>query len=337
MATPTEQPSHPEPVPDTAAAGANSAADKPAPQAFSAPGELQRGIVVLVCVQTLWALLPIYWKNLTHMAPIEILCHRSFWGFFVVLALLWARGGMHEVIDIAKNRRTLLFMTGCSMVHMFNWGFYIWAVGSGHIIDAALGNYMLPLFSVLCGTFFFKERPRPLQWFAIGTAAIGVIGMVVFYRSLPWVGLVSATTSVMFAAFRKNAPVNATSGLVLELLISAPLLWGYLAYLAITGQSSFGLSFSQDLWLIGAGIVTIIPQMGYAFALCRVPLTTISLVQYIPPTGNFLVGLFLFGEVFTPDKIFGFCFIWAGLLIFTFEGFHFFRSKRKLAYGRSAP
>jgi len=177
---------------------------------------------------------------------------------------------------------------------------------------------------VLCGFLLFRERPRRLQWVAIVTAAAGVVGMVVWYGSLPWVGMLVAFNSVLYAFMRKHAPVNATPGLCLELLISAPILWSYLVYLIASGNSAFmTISLEQDLWLIGTGIVTIIPQMGYAYALCRVPLTTLSLMQYIPPTGNMLVGILLFGEAFTQDKIFGFAFIWAGLLIFILEVYRF--------------
>ncbi|MCC8194706.1 MAG: EamA family transporter RarD [Deltaproteobacteria bacterium] len=305
------------------------------PPDFTGEGELQRGIAVVFTVNIIWALLPIYWKQVAHIPATEVVCHRSFWGFFLVLFLLWLRGGLSEIGDICRNRRTLLFMIGCSFSHMFGWGFYIWAVGSGRILDAALGSYMLPVLNVFSGFIFFRERPRRLQWVSIALAACGVSGMIAVFGSIPWVGLVSACNSVLFAALRKNAPVNAMPGLVLELLISAPFLWGYLAYLTVTGQGMFlSLSVSQDLWLIGAGIVTIIPQMGYAYALCRVPLTTISLMQYIPPTGNFLVGIFLFNESFGADKIFGFLFIWAGLIIFTLEGFLFRKMIKTAATGR---
>ena len=293
---------------------------------FTGEGEYQRGLSVLVCVYAIWALLPIYWKQLTHVSPIEVLCHRSLWGFFLVFFLLWLRGGLSEIMEVVRNRRNLMFITGCSFSHMFGWGLYIWAVGSGHILDAALGHYMQPIFSVLCGYILFKERPRRIQWAAISLAGMSVLGMVVMFGSFPWVGLLIALNGIIFATMRKKAPVNAMPGLVLELVISAPILWGYLAYLLLTGQSTFGsIDICQDLWLIGAGIVTIIPQMGYAYGLCRVPLTTISLMQYIPPTGNFLVGLFLFNEIFSTDKIFGFVFIWIGLIVFTLEGISFRR------------
>jgi len=291
---------------------------------FTGEGELQKGLAVLFSVNIIWALLPMYWKQLAHVPALEVLCHRSFWGFLMVFALLWSRGKLFEVRDIVRNRHNFKFMAGCSMVHMFSWGFYIWAVSSGHILDAALGYYILPLFSVFCGFLLFRERPRRLQWIAIATAAIGVLGMMAWYGSLPWVGLLVAINSALFAALRKHAPVNAMPGLCLELLISAPILWSYLIYLLYSGNSAFmTVSVEQDLWLIGAGVVTIIPQMGYAYGLCRVPLTTISLMQYLPPTGNMLVGILLFGEALTQDKIFGFACIWAGLLIFSLEAYHF--------------
>jgi chloramphenicol-sensitive protein RarD len=295
---------------------------------FTGEGALQKGIAVLLGANIIWALLPVYWKQLAHIPTLEVLCHRSIWGFLLAVILLWGQGRLCEVKDIVRNRRNLKFMIGCSMSHMFGWGFYIWSVSSGHIIDAALGYYILPMFSVLCGFLLFRERPRRLQWAAIATAATGVLGMVAWYGSLPWVGMVVACNSVLFAAMRKHAPVNAIPGLCLELLISAPILWSYCAYLIATGNSTFlAVSLEQDLWLIGAGIVTIIPKMGYAYGLCRVPLTTISLMQYLPPTGNVLVGILLFGEAFTPDTMFGFSLIWAGLVIFSLEMYHFHRTR----------
>ena len=291
---------------------------------FTGEGELRKGVAALFSVNVIWALLPMYWTQLTHVSAFEVLCHRSFWGFLLIAALLWGRGGLAELRDIVRTRRSLKFMAGCSMSQMFGWGLYIWAVGSGHILDAALGHYVLPMLSVLCGFVLFRERPRRMQWAAIATAAMGVLGMVLWYGSLPWVGLLVACNGVLFAALRKRAPVNAVPGLCLELIISAPILWTYLLYLLISGNSAFMTdSPEQDLRLIGAGIVTIIPQIGYAYGLCRVPLTTISLLQYLPPTGNVLVGVLLLGEVFTRDKIFGFAFIWTGLALFSLEAYRF--------------
>ena len=297
---------------------------------FTGEGELQKGVAALFSVYGVWALMPMYWKQLAHVSALEVLCHRSFWGFLLVVALLWGQGRLFEVRDIVRDRRSLKFMAGCSMSHMFGWGFYIWAVSSGRILDAALGHYILPLLSVFSGFLLFRERPRRLQWLAIATAAIGVLGMVFWYGSLPWVGLLVAFNSVLFAILRKHAPVNAMPGLCLELLISAPILWSYLIYLFVSGAGVFmTISPGQDAWLIGAGIMTIIPQVGYAYGLCRVPLTIISLMQYLPPTGNVLVGVLLFGEVFTQDKIFGFSFIWTGLLIFSLEAYYNHKSKMK--------
>jgi len=303
---------------------------------FTGEGELQKGVAVLFSVNIVWALLPMYWTRLTHVPAFEVLCHRAFWGFFLVVAVLWGQGRLVEVRDIVRNRRTLAFMAGCSLSQMFGWGFYIWAVSSGHILDAALGHYVLPLLSVLCGFLLFRERPRRLRWVAIATAAVGVLGMVVWYGSVPWVGLLVAINGVLFAATRKHAPVNAMPGLCLELLISAPVLWSYLIYLICSGNSAFlTVSPAQDLWLIGAGIVTIIPQMGYAYGLCRVPLTTISLMQYLPPTGNVLVGVLFLNEAFTRDKIFGFACIWTGLVIFSLDAWRFHQRNLQFLRGQA--
>ena len=109
---------------------------------FTGPGEMQKGVAVLLTVNIIWALLPMYWKQLTHVPAIEVLCHRSFWGFLLIITLLWGMGRLSEVRDIVRNRQSLKFMVGCSFSHTFGWGFYIWAVSSGRILDAALGHYI---------------------------------------------------------------------------------------------------------------------------------------------------------------------------------------------------
>ncbi len=285
--------------------------------------DLQReGLPVLLGVYIFWGLLPIYWKQLLHVPPIEVLCHRSLWGFLLVIGLLWGRGAFQEVKSVFTDKRTLKFMVGCSAAHLFGWGFYIWALGNGLILEASLGSYILPLLSAVAGYLFFKERPRRLQWVAIAVAGAGVLGMVLCYGTLPWAALLMAGNSVLFAVLRKQAPVNATPGLVVEMMLSGPFLWGYLTWLHATSQGVMGTTtLEADLWLIGAGIVTVLPQLGYAYGLSRVSLTTLSLLQYIPPTGTFLVGVYVFGEVFSGDKILGFTCIWIGLAIFTIEGY----------------
>lgn len=299
-------------------------------QAGSCPDQVDQqrdGLAVLLVVYISWGVLPIYWKQLLHVPPLEVLCHRSLWGFLLVIGLLWGRGAFQEVKNVFADKRTLKFMVGCSMAHMFGWGFYIWAIANGLILEASLGAYILPLLSAIAGYVFFKERPRRLQWIAITIAGAGVLGMVLCYGTLPWAALLMGGNSVIFAVLRKHAPVNATPGLVVEMILSGPILWGYLTWLHATGQGFLGsTSLEADLWLVGAGIVTVLPQLGYAYGLNRVPLTTLSLLQYIPPTGTFLVGVFLFGEVFSPDRILGFGCIWAGLVLFTFEGYRHHRN-----------
>ena len=299
-------------------------------QAGSCPdqGEQQRdGLAVLLVVYISWGLLPIYWKQLLHVPPLEVLCHRSLWGFLLVVAMLWGKGAFQEVKNVFADKRTLKFMVGCSAAHMFGWGFYIWAIANGLILEASLGSYILPLLSAVAGYIFFNERPRRLQWIAIAIAGAGVLGMVLCYGTLPWAALLMGGNSVIFAVLRKHAPVNATPGLVVEMILSGPILWGYLTWLHATGQGFLGSSgLEADLWLVGAGIVTVLPQLGYAYGLNRVPLTTLSLLQYIPPTGTFLVGVFLFGEVFSADRILGFGCILAGLVLFTIEGYRHHRN-----------
>lgn len=294
------------------------------------PNSGRDGLSVLITVYIAWALLPLYWRELNHVPSFEVLCHRSFWGFFFVLGILWYQKRLGDIRSIFRDRRTLLFMTGCSAAHLGGWGLFIWAIAHGKLLESSLGNYILPMCSVLSGFFIFKERPRRGQWAAIVIAGIGVAGMVLRYGSLPWVAVGTAGCSVVFTLCRKRVPgVSATAGLVADMMLSSPILWGYLLWLHLTGQGtlgSAGQTLLQDIWLIGAGIVTMLPQLGFAYGLSRVPLTTLSLLQYLPPTGSFLIGAFVLGEPIGPDKVFGFSFIWVGLILFTIEGFYYYRN-----------
>ena len=303
-------------------------------QTFSAAQQATRyreGVWSLLAVYILWGTVPLYWRQLGHIPPLEVLAHRYFWGVLLGAFLLsLQKGGWGEIRDTVKDRRSLLLMVACSMAHMFSWGLYIWAVSAGKVLDLSLGYYILPLLSVVAGYLAFSERPRPLQWGAIALAACGVLGMVLFYGSFPWIGLLLAISACAFAVLRKHVAIGATPGLVLELLLPAPLFWGYLIWLHATGQGATTIFFDgPGLLLIGAGILTVLPQMGYAYGLTRVPLTTLSLMQYILPTGKFMVGFFLFHEAFTRDKAFGFTLIWAGVLLFVLEGY---RAHRQIAH-----
>ena len=299
----------------------------PAHTGIAADLQRQRqGLPSILAAYIIWAALPIYWKQLGNIPAFEILCHRSLWGCILVCLAMWAKGSFKDLKASIKNRRALRLMLACSALHTFSWFFFIWSVSAGYLLELSLGNYILPLLSVVAGFVVFKERPRRMQWVAIALAACGVFGTIAYYGHLPWVAFVSAASPVLFAIVRKKAPVDAIPGMVMELFISGPFLWACLIWLHATGQGHMGSAdLSADLWLVGAGIFTVVPQVAYAYGLTRIPLTTLSLLQYLPPTGYFLIGTFLHNEPLTEARLVAFVFIWLGLILFTLEGYRYHR------------
>ncbi|MES9994716.1 EamA family transporter RarD [Desulfovibrio aminophilus] len=279
------------------------------------------GIASLFAVYVCWGLFPLYWKNFAAVPPLEVVCHRSIWGLALLAPALCLTRLGREFLAACRDRRNLLFIGLCSMAHMANWCLHIWGSGRGRVLEISLGSYILPLLSVLAGACIFRERPRPLQWTALGLAACGVVIMTVHHRAFPWLALAIALTSATFAVSRKHAPVGAAAGLVMELAFTLPVLAGYMAWLIVHGQASMGRGDTHmDLLLVGAGVITALTQILYNYGLHRARMTTLGILQYVMPSVSFLLGVYAFNETVTPARVSGFGCIWAGLALYTLDG-----------------
>jgi chloramphenicol-sensitive protein RarD len=203
-----------------------------------------------------------------------------------------------------------------------NWLTYVWAVNAGYIVETSLGYYINPLLSVLLGVIFLRERLRPLQWLPVGLAALGVAYLTLVYGRPPWIALALAFTFGLYGLVKKIAPLGSLHGLTLEtgiLFIPALL---FLTYLGITGKGAFlGGSPKTDILLVGAGIVTAVPLLFFASAARRIPLVMIGLMQFIAPTIQFMIGVFIYDEPFSQDQLIGFSIVWLALIVFWVEGF----------------
>ncbi len=296
---------------------------------------MKRGVLAAIVAYTLWGILPVYWKAIQSVPALEILCHRTVWSFVFVLVLLSARkqwAWLHR----AKNPRTLLVFFGSACLLGLNWYTYIWAVNSGHVVDSSLGYFINPLVSVLLGVFFLGERLRLWQGIAIGLAAAAVIFLTVDVGAFPWIALTLAGTFGLYGLLRKTAALGSLEGLSLETsLLSLPAL-AYLALLALDGSGSFGQAGpATSLLLIGAGVVTAFPLLMFAFAARHVTLSTVGILQYIAPTLQFLLGVFVYGEPFTSTRLVGFAAIWIALAIYSLEGLMVERYRRAHALSTS--
>ena len=279
------------------------------------------GVLSAVGAYALWGLLPIYWKAVQTVPAFEIICHRMAWSFaFVALLLIWKR--RWEWLQQVRNRPvTLITFLGTSSILALNWFIYIWAVNAGHIVDTSLGYFINPLLSVLLGVLFLGERLRLWQWISVGIAACGVSYLTLSHGAFPWIALGLATTFGFYGLLRKTAPLGALEGLSLETTFLFLPALAYLLYLERVGTASFGHTVALTNILIAlSGVVTALPLILFAYAAKRVTLATVGILQYIAPTGQFLLGVLVYGETFTQPRMVGFSVIWIALLIYSLEG-----------------
>jgi len=291
----------------------------------------KNGALAAIAAYALWGILPVYWKFVQEVPAFEILCHRMAWSFiFVVLLLTW-RKNWKWLRQAKKHPRTLLTFLGTSCILALNWFIYIWAVNTGHILDTSLGYFINPLFSVFLGVIFLKERLRLWQGVAVGIAAGGVIYLTLIYGVFPWIAFSLAFTFGLYGLLRKKAALDAMEGISLEMAFLFLPAFAYLLYLELAGMASFGhAGIMTNALLAFAGVVTVLPLLLFTYAAKRTTLTTVGILQYITPTGQFLLGVLVYGEPFAQMRVIGFGVIWIALLTYSIEGM-IERRKRKFS------
>lgn len=276
------------------------------------------GVACASGAYAMWGVFPVYFKAVAGIPALEVLAHRVVWSVVVVAALLTFRRGWTLVIAALGSPRLTLTLAASASIISLNWGVFIWAVGQGRILECSLGYYINPLVSVVFGVAVLGERLRWVQWLAVGLAAAGVAFEVVAFGALPWVALTLAISFALYGLIRKTAPVDPVSGLFIETLLLCPLALGYLAFLAMHGGGHFlAEGWRTDALLALAGPVTALPLLLFVAGAQRIRLTTIGLLQYIAPTGHFLLAIFAYGERFTPAHVGTFAMIWLALAIYT--------------------
>ena len=278
-----------------------------------------------------WGMLPVYWKALVCVPAFEILCHRIVWSLVAIALVLWATGRLGELRHALASRRTVAILCATSLLVTLNWGVYIWAVNSAHVLQASLGYYINPLVNVLLGCLFLGERPRRLQMVAIALATAGVAVMVVSLGQMPWISLVLAFSFGLYGLARKVAQVESLPGLLFETFALGLPAAAWLGWLAVSGQGSLGtVDRTTDILLLGAGIVTAAPLAAFAHAARRLTLATVGVLQYIAPTSMFLLGVFAYHEPFTTTHLATFLLIWTGVAVYTAEGLIQHRKLRRI-------
>jgi len=279
-------------------------------------GDTGAGFAYAVAAYLMWGFLPLYMKAITHIPPVEIIAHRILWSVPIAGLILIVLGRTGDVMRALKTPRMVGMAAVTAALISVNWGVYVWAIANDRALDAALGYYINPLFSVALGAILLREKLARAQWVAVGLAGLAVAILTISAGVLPWVALVLMTTFGIYGFLRKTLPIGPNQGFLLEVLLLCPLALVYLAWLGPSGQFFAG-SWQDTALLIGTGAVTAIPLMLYANGAKGLRLSTIGLLQYIAPTMIFLIAVFIFNEPFGPARALAFPMIWAALIIYT--------------------
>ena len=272
------------------------------------------GLIFGVGSYVLWGLFPLYWPLLQPANPLEIVSHRAVWTLVFCLIVLALSKQLHSTIAIVKKPKIMagLFLT--TILVSINWLTYIWATNNGHVVEAALGYYINPLIIIAFGVLLLREKMRPLQWLAVGIAAVGVTILTIDYGRLPWVAISLALSWGTYGLVKKKLDLGALNGLAIETLISLIPYAGYLIYLGNQGTGQFGQKPGLTILLISAGAVTAIPLLLFNGSTTRLPYSTIGLLQYITPTIQFSIGVWIRHEDMPAARWIGFVVIWLALL-----------------------
>lgn len=275
------------------------------------------GLFYGVSAYFLWGVLPLYMKAMSHIPTLEIIGHRIIWSLPVVGFIVIVRGNTRNVISALKDPRQVLTSILTAFLLSINWGLYVWAITSGHALDAALGYFINPLFSIFLGAVFLKEKLNRVQWVAIIFVAFSVGLLTWDYGHLPYISLGMTFSWGIYGFLKKSLPIGPNQGFFLEILLLAPMAIVYIIYLEIVGGYFWGGSSVDVFLLLGCGIVTAGPLLLFANGAKLLRLSTIGILQYLAPTMMFLIAIFIFKEEFGTIKFISFSIIWLSLIIYS--------------------
>ncbi|MEC5218895.1 chloramphenicol-sensitive protein RarD [Actimicrobium sp. GrIS 1.19] len=299
---------------------------------------MRKGMLYAAAAYTIWGLFPLYFKTLQAIAPLQILMHRMVWSLLFVLCILAWRRQWSWLREVAGKPLVLAGFMLSAVLLSTNWFIYIWAVNNGRIIDSSLGYFINPLVNVLLGYLVLGERLRLGQWLAVALAAAGVAWLTWQSGHPPWIGLALAMSFGAYGLMRKTARLGPLEGLSLETLLLFPFAFAYLIWLTVNGQNAFVLAAPMSQWLLAAaGPITAIPLLLFAAGARRIPMATLGLLQYIGPSLQLVLGIWLYNEPFGTARLIGFAAIWSALVVYSGEGVWRAWSTRNNAATATAP
>jgi chloramphenicol-sensitive protein RarD len=299
--------------------------------------EQRTGVLFGLSAYLLWGLFPLFFPLLEPAAPVEILAHRVVWSLVAVVVVLAIGRNTRALRALMRDRRRAGLLTAAAFLIAANWGIFIYAVNSHHVIESSLGYFITPLVSAAFGVMVFREKLRPRQMAALGLGTCAVIVLTLDYGRLPWIALSLALSFGTYGLVKKLAGVGAAESLAFETLVLLLPAGIYLAVLESSGAGTFGhVSVGHALLLAASGPVTAVPLLLFAGAVTRVPLTTIGMLQYITPILQLLVGLVIRGEAMPTGRWIGFGLVWIALGVLSVDGLHAARRARSARAAQTA-
>jgi chloramphenicol-sensitive protein RarD len=272
------------------------------------------GLVYGVSAYVMWGLFPLYWPILQPASALEIVSHRAVWTMVFCIIVLAITHALKSTLATFKRPKVAVKLFTTTILISINWLVYIWATNNNHVVEASLGYYINPLIIIAFGVILLKEKMRPLQWAAVSIATIGVIVLTVDYGRLPWVALALALSWGTYGLVKKQLGLGALEGLAIETMIAFIPYCGYLMFIGAKGDGQFGNSIGLTALLISAGAITAIPLLLFNGSTNRLPYSTIGLLQYITPTIQFSIGVWVNNEAMPTARWVGFIFIWLALI-----------------------
>lgn len=286
----------------------------------------------------LWGAMPLFFPLLEPAGALEIIAHRIVWSLVFCLVLLAATRSLGAFVAVLRNPRALGLFAIASALIIVNWTTYVYAVLTGHVLDAALGYFINPLLTVLLGIVVLRERLRPAQWLALGLGAAAVVVISTGVGGLPWISLVLAGAFGLYSLVKNRVGrgVDALPGLAAETAVATPFALAFLGWLAVTGAGTFSTQGTgHALLLIACGVVTGLPLLLFSAAARRLPLSVVGMLQYLTPVLQFLLGLLVFDEHMPTTRWVGFALVWVALVVLTVDATRASRAARLAAVGRT--
>ena len=286
------------------------------------------GLPFALGAYVIWGFVPVYFKLLDHVPPVEVVAQRIVWSIPLLLVILYFRKQLGEYAAIFRHKAHLRNLLASAVLIAVNWLIYIWAIATDHILAASLGYYLNPLVNVLLGRIFLGERLRPMQLVAVAVAALGVAILIGDALDTLWVSVSLACSFGLYGLIRKVTPVGSVPGLTIETTLLAPLSLAAIFWFQSNGTAGFGSDMETSGLLILAGAVTAIPLLLFATAARRMSYASLGFVQYLAPSIGFLLAVFVYGEPLSMTKLACFVLIWLSIAIFCVDALKTYRAAK---------